>query len=106
MCNLQIVRSSDGKIQARGLLPGQQLVQMADGMLQIFSQSTPRQPTVQATIPQPILQTPILTNPVQMSVKVQTPTSTVQQSSRIVVHPNGATTPNASNQTTPKIVIR
>ena len=37
---VQIVRSSDGKIQVRGLLPGQQLVQMPDGKLQIFSQPT------------------------------------------------------------------
>ncbi|XP_040567508.1 nucleosome-remodeling factor subunit NURF301 [Lepeophtheirus salmonis] len=35
---VQIVRSSDGKIQVKGLLPGQQLVQMPDGKLQIFSQ--------------------------------------------------------------------
>ena len=37
---VQIVRSSDGKIQVRGLRPGQQLVQMPDGKLQIFSQPT------------------------------------------------------------------
>ena len=36
---VQIVKSADGKIQVRGLLPGQQLVQMPDGKLQIFSQS-------------------------------------------------------------------
>ena len=102
---VQIVRSSDGKIQVRGLLPGQQLVQMPDGKLQIFSQPTPGQPAVQATIPQPTVQTTVQqSNPVQMPVQVQTPTSTVQQSSRIVVHPNGATTTTASNQTTPKIV--
>ena len=34
---VQIVKSADGKIQVRGLLPGQQLVQMPDGRLQIFS---------------------------------------------------------------------
>lgn len=34
---VQIVKSADGKIQVRGLLPGQQLVQMPDGKLQIFS---------------------------------------------------------------------
>ncbi len=45
---VQIVRSSDGKIQVRGLLPGQQLVQMPDGKLQIFSQPT----TVQQQQPQ------------------------------------------------------
>ena len=101
---VQIVRSSDGKIQVRGLLPGQQLVQMPDGKLQIFSQPTPGQPAVQATIPQPTVQTPVqVTTPVQMPVQTP-PSTTVQQSSRIVVHPNGATTTTASNQTTPKIV--
>lgn len=34
---VQIVRAGDGKIQVKGLLPGQQLVQMPDGKLQIFS---------------------------------------------------------------------
>ena len=35
---VQIVRSNDCKSQVRGILPGQQLVQMPDGKLQIFSQ--------------------------------------------------------------------
>jgi nucleosome-remodeling factor subunit BPTF len=34
---VQIVRSSDGKIQVRGLMAGQQLMQMADGKLQIVA---------------------------------------------------------------------
>ena len=34
---LQIIKSADGKVQVRGLLPGQQLVQMPDGKLHIFS---------------------------------------------------------------------
>ena len=38
---VQIVKSADGKIQVRGLLPGQQLVQMPDGRLQIFSSNSP-----------------------------------------------------------------
>jgi nucleosome-remodeling factor subunit BPTF len=36
---VQIVRSNDGKIQVRGLLPGQQLVQTPDGKLQIITQT-------------------------------------------------------------------
>jgi len=36
---VQIVRSTDGKIQVRGLLPGQQLIQMPDGKLQIVTQT-------------------------------------------------------------------
>ena len=34
---VQIVRSDGGKTQVRGLLPGQKLVQMPDGKLQLFS---------------------------------------------------------------------
>ena len=34
---VQIVRSDGGKTQVRGLFPGQKLVQMPDGKLQIFS---------------------------------------------------------------------
>ena len=47
---VQIVRCRDGKIQVRGLLPGQKLVQMPDGKLQIFTN-----PNVSpgATIPSP-----------------------------------------------------
>ena len=50
---VQIVRSADGKIQVRGLLPGQQLVQMPDGKLQIFSQpNAPQQQQPQPPLPQ------------------------------------------------------
>ena len=50
---VQIVRSADGKIQVRGLLPGQQLVQMPDGKLQIFSQPTAGAPAQVQTTPVP-----------------------------------------------------
>ena len=46
---VQIVRSSDGKIQVRGLLPGQQLVQMPDGKLQIFTNPNATATTNSAT---------------------------------------------------------
>ena len=46
---VQIVRSADGKIQVRGLLPGQQLVQMPDGRLQIFSSPATGTSTVVTT---------------------------------------------------------
>ena len=42
---VQIVRSSDGKIQVRGLLPGQQVVQMPGGKLQIVP-TTPKPPSI------------------------------------------------------------
>ena len=69
---VQIVRSADGKIQVRGLLPGQQLVQMPDGKLQIFSQPNAQQQQQQPqTQPQPqpqqqttptVISTPTTTN--------------------------------------------
>merc|ERR1712061_473777 len=40
-----LVRSGDGKIQVRGLLPGQQMVQMPGGKLQIVS-TTPKPPSI------------------------------------------------------------
>ena len=45
---VQIVRSADDKIQVRGLLPRQQLVQMPDGKLQIFSKQNATQQQQQA----------------------------------------------------------
>lgn len=85
---VQIVRSSDGKIQVRGLLPGQQLVQMPDGKLQIFSQPTPAAPAAQPQLPQ------------------QQPTTTptvVSQPSRIVVHPGGGSSTVTSGTPSPQI---
>ena len=49
---VQIVRSDGGKTQVRGLLPGQKLMQMPDGKLQIFSQPN---------VPQQQLQQPMST---------------------------------------------
>ena len=51
---VQIFRSSDGKTQVQGLLPGQQVVQMPGGKLQIFS-TTPKPPVV-ATAENPPLE--------------------------------------------------
>ena len=55
---VQIVRSADGKTQIRGLLPGQRLVQMPDGKLQIFSRPNAlQQQQKQQQQPQPQQQT-------------------------------------------------
>ena len=71
---VQIVRSADGKIQVRGLLPGQQLVQMPDGKLQIFSQ--PNAPQQQQQQQQP--QTQPQPQPQQQTTPtvISTPTTT------------------------------
>lgn len=34
---VQIIRGPDGKVQVRGLMPGQQIVQMPDGKLHVLS---------------------------------------------------------------------
>ena len=73
---VQIVRSSDGKIQVRGLLPGQQLVQMPDGKLQIFSQPTTvqQQQQPQQNQLQPVqqqLQQPQVQQPLQVQQQPQ-----------------------------------
>ena len=81
---VQIVRSSDGKIQVRGLLPGQQLVQMPDGKLQIFSQPTtvqqqPGQQPQQNQL-QPVQQQQVQQPQVQQVQQVQQPQPQVHQS--------------------------
>ena len=80
---VQIVKSADGKIQVRGLLPGQQLVQMPDGgRLQIFSQ-----PPLQHLLPKP--------------KQVQSPIKRNQRNPNIVPSPSPATPiqPSASPAT-------
>ena len=115
---VQIVRSADGKIQVRGLLPGQQLVQMPDGKLQIFSQpNAPQQQQQQQQQPQtqPQPQPQQQTTPTVISTPTTTNVQGVQgmsdlynkqkrfvyiilqyyyffQGNRIVVHPSGTTT--------------
>lgn len=42
---VQILRGPDGKIQVRGLMPGQQLVQMPDGKLHVLSTTDSPQTT-------------------------------------------------------------
>lgn len=42
---VQILRGPDGKIQVRGLMPGQQLVQMPDGKLHVLSTNQVQSPS-------------------------------------------------------------
>ena len=99
---VQIVRSADGKIQVRGLLPGQQLVQMPDGKLQIFSNPNAQQPQQQQPQQQQQQQPQQVTQVSQQVTQPQviqtTPTPTNNQGNRIVVHPSGSTTNVGSPQ--------
>jgi nucleosome-remodeling factor subunit BPTF len=93
---VQIVRSSDGKIQVRGLLPGQQLVQMPDGKLQIFTNPNASPVSVSGT-PQTstITKTPVTSIPAQKVVSAAI--ATLPQTPKSVV-----TTPNAVTPGTPQ----
>jgi nucleosome-remodeling factor subunit BPTF len=73
---VQIVRSNDGKIQVRGLLPGQQLVQTADGKLQIITQ----QAGVKGAAASPVVNSSVVASPAvptQNKLLIQPSTSTV-----------------------------
>merc|ERR1719410_2618818 len=95
---VQIVKSADGKIQVRGLLPGQQLVQMPDGRLQIFSSNAPVSGGTPVKTAEPsVIQTPTPQQPPQHLLpkpnQVQSPskTYTIQRNPNIVPSPSPAT---------------
>lgn len=48
---VQIMRSADGSLTVKGLLPGQQLVQMPDGKLQVLTTTQIQQATTQQSTP-------------------------------------------------------
>ena len=64
---VQIIRSQDGKLQVKGLLPGQQLYQMPDGKLHVLNTSVNATPIAAAT---PEGATKIIKNPIN-SLKLQ-----------------------------------
>merc|ERR1719273_2929685 len=110
---VQIVKSADGKIQVRGLLPGQQLVQMPDGKLQIFSSqaASPLKPgpgakvlgggaplSTQTIAPQPTV-TPAKSNPSQPSLLPKpniAPTPSPSKTYTIQRNPNVPANPNVT----------
>jgi len=101
---VQIVKSADGKIQVRGLLPGQQLVQMPDGRLQIFSnQQVPAGPhtVIQNTQPQMMMASSrAVTQPqvVKQNQVVQQQPLTFQQQLQLLANTNTIKrTPNLSH---------
>lgn len=90
---LQITRGPDGKVQIRGLQPGQQLIRMADGRLTIVSPS----PTLMAAQPAPV-QTQTLT---QGAATANDGTAT----KTIVVQKAGTVTTLAGQKTANQIVL-
>lgn len=77
---VQILRGPDGKIQVRGLLPGQQLIQMPDGKLHVLSTNQAPPGTPATSKSQPAL----------------SPTKTVIKSSNPKPNANGAKVVNQS----------
>merc|ERR1719341_3038352 len=93
---VQIVKSADGKIQVRGLLPGQQLVQMPDGKLQIFSSqaASPLKPGPGAKVLGG--GTPLPSLPTQTIQPTVTPAKSNQSQPSLLPKPTIAATPSPS----------
>ncbi|XP_031787989.1 nucleosome-remodeling factor subunit NURF301 isoform X3 [Nasonia vitripennis] len=90
---VQILRGPDGKLQVRGLMPGQQLVQMPDGKLHVLNTAQ----TVAATTPQ---QQPAGTP------TTGTATTTAQSVPKIAVNvAKTPATPVAPGKTTPVKIV-
>ncbi|XP_018057443.1 PREDICTED: nucleosome-remodeling factor subunit NURF301 isoform X2 [Atta colombica] len=94
---VQILRGPDGKLQVRGLLPGQQLVQMPDGKLHVVNVSQ----TVGTTIAQSA-QTNSTTSTTTSQTKTVTAVSTkvaaTESTSVIKTSPNTKTTASSPQQ--------
>ncbi|XP_018314724.1 nucleosome-remodeling factor subunit NURF301 isoform X2 [Mycetomoellerius zeteki] len=94
---VQILRGPDGKLQVRGLLPGQQLVQMPDGKLHVVNVSQ----TVGTTIAQSA-QTNSTTSTTTSQTKTVTAVSTkvaaTESTSVIKTSPNAKTTASSPQQ--------
>ncbi|XP_034937972.1 nucleosome-remodeling factor subunit NURF301 isoform X2 [Chelonus insularis] len=90
---VQILRGPDGKLQVRGLMPGQQLVQLPDGKLHVLNTSQ----TTSAS-------------PLTLTVNQSTPTATSQSNVKTIVTkvtpakgtPTKNITPNPQSVTTPQ----
>ncbi|CAB0041624.1 unnamed protein product [Trichogramma brassicae] len=70
---VQILRGPDGKLQVRGLLPGQQLVQMPDGKLHVLNTAQTASLTGQQSTP-----TSVATTPTPNQLTVKKPVSTIK----------------------------
>jgi len=123
---VQIVKSADGKIQVRGLLHGQQLVQMPDGKLQIFSHSpganagkiaTPGKIIQAGALPGQVINKPVMQLPQQQllpkpSLTPQQPLAQPQKTYAIQRTPTQAiqpkpvpTTTQMLNTSPPQLVV-
>lgn len=80
---VQILRGPDGKIQVRGLLPGQQLIQMPDGKLHVLSTNQVQPGTPSTSKPQTTVVTPTKTT----VIKPSTPTNKGANGAKVTQSP-------------------
>ncbi|XP_011691661.1 PREDICTED: nucleosome-remodeling factor subunit NURF301 isoform X2 [Wasmannia auropunctata] len=93
---VQILRGPDGKLQVRGLLPGQQLVQMPDGKLHVLNVSQ----TVGTTIAQgaQTKSTTTATAPQAKTVTTVSPKTTTESTTATKTSPSAKATANSTVQ--------
>ncbi|XP_018361113.1 PREDICTED: nucleosome-remodeling factor subunit NURF301 isoform X2 [Trachymyrmex cornetzi] len=94
---VQILRGPDGKLQVRGLLPGQQLVQMPDGKLHVVNVSQTVGTTV-AQSAQTNLTTSTTTSQTKTVTAVSTKVAATESTSVIKTSPNAKTTTSSPQQ--------
>lgn len=93
---MQILRGPDGKIQVRGLMPGQQLIQMPDGKLHVLSTNQVQQNSPLTTV------TKTSTSPTKTVIKSGAATSSskvqvVQGNTKMVTQSPSKQSPQANN---------
>ncbi|XP_060074835.1 nucleosome-remodeling factor subunit NURF301-like [Ylistrum balloti] len=96
--NLQIIQGPQGQLQVRGLLPGQQIIRLPDGRLQLLSM--PQSPQVASATPTPTV-TPATTVAAPALTPPRTQLAIRPQTSIIVSNASGST----QTATTPARII-
>ncbi|XP_042904894.1 nucleosome-remodeling factor subunit BPTF [Parasteatoda tepidariorum] len=76
---IQLIQGPNGQLQVRGLLPGQQLIRLSDGRLQLLTlpvqQTQPEQPAIQAPQQNQPVQLPALRPAISLAPAVSATTS-------------------------------
>ncbi|KMQ97122.1 nucleosome-remodeling factor subunit nurf301 [Lasius niger] len=97
---VQILRGPDGKLQVRGLLPGQQLIQMPDGKLHVLN--------VNQTVGTPSAQsnstTPTSTPQTKTATAVSSAKVAISETSATKTSPSAKATANSTTQQSPQQV--
>ncbi|XP_050394423.2 nucleosome-remodeling factor subunit BPTF [Patella vulgata] len=96
--SVQIIQGPQGQLQVRGLLPGQQIIRLPDGRLQLISLSSSSSGTTSSTTSSPIqLRQGISVRPQgTVSTPNLTPSSTATQPTRVILPGGSATASLAS----------